>query len=258
MLDLTQFEAGPSCTEALAWLGAEVVKVENPKGGDPGRSILRRATAATPYFLIFNANKRSITVDLKSPRGQEARARLARKADVFIENFAPGAIERLGLGYDVISQDQSRHHLRPGEGLRRRQPVREESRLRHDRAGVRRHDEHHRRARRPAGQARADARRYRHRHAAGHQHPGRAVREEETGKGERLQVAMQDAMLHYIRIAFADAGPDAAGRSSAPATQIDLGRQSAVRHLSRARAAGPTTTSTSTPAAPIPSTGSGC
>jgi CheY-like chemotaxis protein len=73
VVDLTQFEAGPTCTEALAWLGAEVVKIENPKSGDPGR----RIAAADPknpdsfYFKILNANKKSATVDLKTPRGVE-------------------------------------------------------------------------------------------------------------------------------------------------------------------------------------------
>jgi len=105
VLDLTQFEAGTSCTQVMAWLGADVVKVENPGGGDPGR----RTGATTPhkddpYFLNYNSNKRSITVNLKSARGLEIVRDLARKADVFMENFAPGAIERLGLGYDVLSK----------------------------------------------------------------------------------------------------------------------------------------------------------
>jgi crotonobetainyl-CoA:carnitine CoA-transferase CaiB-like acyl-CoA transferase len=104
VLDLTQFEAGPSCTQVLAWLGADVVKVENPVGGDPGRR-----TGATkphrddPYFLMYNANKRSVTVNVKSARGLQLMKDLARKADIFIENFAPGAIERLGLGYEELS-----------------------------------------------------------------------------------------------------------------------------------------------------------
>jgi len=108
VLDLSQFEAGPSCTEALAWLGAEVVKVENPRGGDPGRSILAGPGGQSFYFLIFNANKKSLAVDLKSSAGRQLVLDLAAKADVLVENFAPGAIERLGFGYDVVSK------IRPG------------------------------------------------------------------------------------------------------------------------------------------------
>jgi crotonobetainyl-CoA:carnitine CoA-transferase CaiB-like acyl-CoA transferase len=102
ILDLTQFEAGPSCTEALAWMGADVVKIENPKVGDPGRSAGGKATHDALYFLQYNANKRSVAVNLKDPRGLELVRELAKTANVMIENFAPGAIERLGLGYDVI------------------------------------------------------------------------------------------------------------------------------------------------------------
>ncbi|HTC08995.1 MAG TPA: CoA transferase [Acetobacteraceae bacterium] len=102
VLDLTQFEAGPSCTEAMAWLGAEVVKVENPGAGDPGRSINPKGGKDAHYFLQYNANKKSVTVNLKSPRGLEIVKDLVKKADVFIENFAPGAVERLGLGADVV------------------------------------------------------------------------------------------------------------------------------------------------------------
>ena len=102
VLDLTQFEAGPSCTEALAFLGAEVVKVENPKSGDPGRTINPPPGQDAHYFLQYNANKKSITVNLKDARGLDLVKQLARKADVFTENFAPGAIERLGLGADVV------------------------------------------------------------------------------------------------------------------------------------------------------------
>ena len=102
VVDLTQFEAGPSCTEALAWMGADVVKVENPKVGDPGRTAGGKPGVDAFYFLQYNANKRSIAVDLKDPRGVQLVKDLAAKADVFCENFAPGAIERLGLGPDVI------------------------------------------------------------------------------------------------------------------------------------------------------------
>src|SRR6201998_125986 len=104
IVDFTQFEAGPTCTEALAWLGAEVVKIENPSRGDPGR----RIAAADPknndsfYFKILNANKKSATVDLKTERGIQLVKELVKQADVFAENLAPGTIERLGLGYDVL------------------------------------------------------------------------------------------------------------------------------------------------------------
>jgi crotonobetainyl-CoA:carnitine CoA-transferase CaiB-like acyl-CoA transferase len=104
VLDLTQFEAGPTCTEVMALLGAEVVKVENPKGGEPGRIL---GTGPKPgadayYFMVYNANKKSVTVNLKSPRGIAMVKEMAAKADVFIENMAPGTIEKLGLGWDVL------------------------------------------------------------------------------------------------------------------------------------------------------------
>ena len=70
IVDFTQFEAGPSCTEALAWLGADVVKIENPKMGDPGRRRQPGQPDNDPYYFhVFNANKKSMTVNLKSPRG---------------------------------------------------------------------------------------------------------------------------------------------------------------------------------------------
>jgi formyl-CoA transferase len=105
VLDLSQFEAGPSCTEALAWLGAEVVKIENPRGGEAGRMVLYGATDQQKdswYFLLFNANKKSVTVNLKSDRGLALVKEMAKRADIMVENFAPGAIERLGLGYDAV------------------------------------------------------------------------------------------------------------------------------------------------------------
>src|SRR5580658_5833192 len=105
IVDFTQFEAGPSCTEALAWLGADVVKIENPKLGDPGRRRQPGKPDDDPwYFYIFNANKKSMTVNLKSPRGLALVRDLLRKADVCVENFAPGTIERLGLGYEDVKK----------------------------------------------------------------------------------------------------------------------------------------------------------
>ena len=103
VVDFTQFEAGPSCTEVLAWLGADVVKIENPKTGDPARRVLPGKAPDDPwYFHMFNANKKSLTIDLKSPRGLALVKEMLKKADVTVENMAPGTIERLGLGYDEV------------------------------------------------------------------------------------------------------------------------------------------------------------
>src|SRR5213082_4242693 len=105
VIDLTQFEAGTSCTEALAWLGADVIKVENPRGGDQGRGASTDTQGVdSHYFMLLNANKRSVTLNLGSPRGRQIFTDMLKKADVMIENFAPGAIERLGFGYDVVRE----------------------------------------------------------------------------------------------------------------------------------------------------------
>ena len=200
VLDLTQFEAGPSCTEALAWLGAEVVKVENPQGGEAGRSLLGRQSGPGQsqnqdswYFLLFNANKKSITVNLKSERGLELVKNMAKRADVMVENFAPGAIERLGLGYDVVRAVNPSIVYAQVKGFGTGGPY--ENNLAFDMiaqatGGVMSITGE------PDGpplKARRDARRYRHRHAARHQHfggtlpaprhrPGRAHRDRHAGR----------------------------------------------------------------------------
>jgi len=92
VLDLTQFEAGTTCTEALAWMGADIANVEPPRG-EAGRTSFGDAF----YFMMYNANKPSLTVNLKEERGLALVKEMAKKADVFTENFAPGAVERLGL-----------------------------------------------------------------------------------------------------------------------------------------------------------------
>src|SRR5215469_7102316 len=105
VVDFTQFEAGTSCTETLAWLGAEVVKVENPKTGDPGRRLRPGKPDDDPYYFhMFNANKKSLALNLKTPRGLEIVKELLKKADVTVENMAPGTIDRLGLGYDEVKK----------------------------------------------------------------------------------------------------------------------------------------------------------
>ena len=104
VLDLTQFEAGPSCTEALAWFGADVVKVEEPNRGEPGRwGFSDRADADSHYFIYYNLNKRSVTCNLKSEEGKALLRRMIGKADVLIENMAPGTFARLGFDYPKLS-----------------------------------------------------------------------------------------------------------------------------------------------------------
>ena len=101
ILDMTQYEAGTSCTQALAWLGADVVKIERPGVGDPGRGVYT-GQDNSPYFVNWNSNKRSLALDLQDPRGRDILLRLAPHYDVFVENYGPGVMEKLGLTYDVM------------------------------------------------------------------------------------------------------------------------------------------------------------
>ncbi len=203
VLDLTQFEAGPSCTETLAWLGAEVVKVENPRSGDPGRGISATGDRDAWYFMQFNANKKSVTVNLKSSRGLELVKDMARKADVFVENFAPGTIERLGLGPEVIRAINPAIVYAQVKGFGEGSPF--ENNLAFDMiaqacGGIMSiTGEKGGRPLKP-GMSLGDT-------GTGMLLAisilGALYRRQRIGVGEHLQVAMQDAMLHYIRIAFA-------------------------------------------------------
>ncbi len=214
VLDLTQFEAGTTCTEALALMGADVAKVEPPRG-EAGRTGFGDAY----YFMMYNANKRSLTVNLKSERGLALVKEMAKKADVFAENFAPGAIERLGLGYDVLKD------INPGivyaqvKGFGDGSPF--EKGLAFD----------------PIAQAAGGAMSITGEPGGRPIKPGPTIGDtgtgmlmafsivsalfdrSRTGQGRRLQVAMQDSIMHYSRsgfIAQARTGKAAPRRAAAP------------------------------------------
>ena len=109
VLDLTHVQAGPSCAQMLGFLGADVIKVEDTRGGDSTRTDLaHREDSDSVYFLIFNNNKRAVTLDLKTEHGKELFLRLAQWADVLVENFSPGMLDRLGMGWDVLHQQNPR------------------------------------------------------------------------------------------------------------------------------------------------------
>lgn len=207
IVDLTQFEAGPSCTGALAWLGADVVKIENPRMGDPGRRLRPGQPDDDPYYFhVFNANKRSMTVNLKSPAGLALVKDMLRGADVCIENFAPGAIERLGLGYDVVRALNPSIIYAQVKGFGEGSPY--QNNLAFDMI-----------AQACGGTfsvtGEADGPPTRPGISLGDTGTGMTMaitilgalyRRRETGQGCRLQVAMQDAILHYMRINFATQG----------------------------------------------------
>jgi formyl-CoA transferase len=205
VVDLSQYEAGPSCTEALAWLGAEVVKIERPETGEPARYGYARIAEDKDswYFCQFNANKKSVTLDLKSADGLALLKRLVGEADVFIENLAPGTIERLGLGWDVLRAINPKLVYAQVKGFGEGSPY--ENFLSYD----------------PIAQAVGGILSVTGERGRQPVKPGPGIgdtgtgmtltisilaalyRAARTGQGQRVEVAMQDACMSYIRLAWA-------------------------------------------------------
>jgi crotonobetainyl-CoA:carnitine CoA-transferase CaiB-like acyl-CoA transferase len=102
VIEAARFVTGPYACQLLADLGADVIKIEDPEGGDPFRGWDRDSGYAS-MFHAFNRNKRSLTLDLRQPRGREIVARLVKNADAFVENFRPGVADKLGIGYAALS-----------------------------------------------------------------------------------------------------------------------------------------------------------
>jgi formyl-CoA transferase len=207
VIDLTQFEAGPSCTESLAWLGADVIKVEPPGRGEQGRG----ASTDQPgldsyYFLLLNANKRSVTLNLRTEKGCAILRRLIELGDVFIENFGPGTIERLGFDYETVRALNPRIIYAQVKGYGSDSPY----------AGYLSFD--------PIGQAVGGALSLTGRPDAPPTKPGPTIADtgsglhiaigilaallqrQATGEGQRVEVAMQEAVINHCRISYARQG----------------------------------------------------
>ena len=218
VLDFTQFEAGPSCTEALAWLGADVVKVEPPGRGEPGRlAASEDGKTDAYYFMLLNANKRGVTVNLKSEEGLAIIKKMVLEADIMIENFGPGVIDKLGLGYDVVKEINPKLIYAQVKGFADSSPYSEFlsfDMIAQAAGGI------------MSTTGEPDGMPLKPGPTLGDTGTGMLTaisilgalwQRQTTGKGQRIQVAMQDAMIQYARIAYSTMAVTgkAAGRAGA-------------------------------------------
>ncbi len=118
IIDFTHVQAVPACTQMLAWFGADVIKIERPGAGDVTRSQLRDIPGVDAlYFTMLNSNKKSLTLDTKKPEGKEVLEKLIRESDVLVENFAPGALDRMGFSWERIQELNPRMILASVKGF---------------------------------------------------------------------------------------------------------------------------------------------
>ena len=167
IIDLTRVVAGPFCTMMLGDMGAEVLKIEEPKHGDDSRAWAPLMAGTGSFFLALNRSKKSVALDLKTAEGADALRRLIETADVLIENFRPGSLAELGFDYATVAAMNPRLIYCSISGYGQTGPVVAAARLRRRAAGRGRHHGHDR-----VSGRRADARRRRD-----HRLPRRAVRD---------------------------------------------------------------------------------
>src|ERR1700730_12350416 len=171
IIDMTHNQAGPACTQILGFLGPDLIKLEGTTGGDIARQNMRDRNSDSLFFLILNANKRSLTLNLKTDEGKELFKQVIAKADVLVENFGPGALDRLGLGYQKLAEINPRLIYATIKGFGTYGPY---SGFKSFEAIGRAH-ERHRISRESADLRVSGDRGFRHRHAHGDRHPGGAA-----------------------------------------------------------------------------------
>ncbi len=232
IIDFTHVQAGPACTQMLAWFGADVIKVERPGAGDVTRSQLRDIPNVDAlYFTMLNSNKRSLTLDTKKPEGKEVLEKLIKESDVLVENFGPGALDRMGFTWERIQELNPKMIVASVKGFSRRPPLRRPEGLRERRAVRRRLGVDDRLVGRPADDQRRRARRQQHRHAPRDRHPDRADRPHADRQGPARRRV--DAGQRHQPV------PRQAARPAAPRPHRLPRGVSAVsaRHVQRRRAA---------------------
>ena len=206
VIDFTGVQAGPACTQMLAWFGADVLKVERPGGGDVTRNQLRDIPDVDAlYFTMLNSNKRSLAINTKSPEGLEVMEKLIRDADVLVENFAPGAMDRMGLSWDKLQEWNPRlifgsvkgfNDASPWNDLKVYENVAQCAGGGASTTGL---------LGRSADRQRRGPRRQQHRHASADRNPDGADRQrDKTGKGQKVSASMQDSVLNLCRVKLRD------------------------------------------------------